>query len=145
MMMELKKKACTLENVWRFCKTRRENNSWSSNGLWFTRHEDNGFDMISKVPSFKLAPEGHTNSYSTLPLDVIFRETPIDTIRALYGRTRVRTEERGGLSRKAQLINCWLVSWEVDGGSTRWWTAGQTHSASSKISPPSPRLYYPIK
>ena len=38
---------------------------------WFTRHEDNGFDMISKVPSFKLAPEGHTNSFSTLPLDAI--------------------------------------------------------------------------
>ena len=38
---------------------------------WFTRHEDNGFDMISKVPSFKLAPEGHTKSYSTLPLDAI--------------------------------------------------------------------------
>ena len=27
------KKAFTLENVWPFCKTRRENNSWSSNGL----------------------------------------------------------------------------------------------------------------
>ena len=38
---------------------------------WFTRHEDNGFDMISKVPSFKLAPEGHTKSFSTLPLDAI--------------------------------------------------------------------------
>ena len=38
---------------------------------WFTRHEDNGFDMISKVPSFKLAPDGHTNSFSTLPLDAI--------------------------------------------------------------------------
>ena len=38
---------------------------------WFTRHEDNGFDMISKVPSFKLAPAGQTKSYSTLPLDAI--------------------------------------------------------------------------
>ena len=38
---------------------------------WFTRHEDNGFDMISKVPSFKLAPEGLTKSFSTLPLDAI--------------------------------------------------------------------------
>ena len=38
---------------------------------WFTRHEANGFDTISKVPSFKLAPEGHTNSYSTLPLEAI--------------------------------------------------------------------------
>jgi hypothetical protein len=38
---------------------------------WFTRHEDYGFDMISKVPSFKLAPEGHTKSFSTLPLDAI--------------------------------------------------------------------------
>ncbi len=38
---------------------------------WFTRHEANGFDKISNVPSFKLAPEGHTNSYSTLPLDAI--------------------------------------------------------------------------
>ncbi len=38
---------------------------------WFTRHEDNRFDMISKVPSFKMAPEGHTKSYSTLPLDAI--------------------------------------------------------------------------
>ena len=38
---------------------------------WFIRHEDNGFDLISKVPSFKLAPEGHTKSFSTLPLDAI--------------------------------------------------------------------------
>ena len=38
---------------------------------WFTRHEANGIDMISKVPSFKLAPEGHTKSFSTLPLDAI--------------------------------------------------------------------------
>ena len=33
MMMELQKKACTLENAWRFCKTQTENNSWSYNGL----------------------------------------------------------------------------------------------------------------
>ena len=38
---------------------------------WFTRHEANGFDKISNVPSFKLAPEAHTNSYSTLPVNVI--------------------------------------------------------------------------
>ena len=38
---------------------------------WFIRHEDNGFDLISKVPSFTLAPEGHTKSFSTLPLDAI--------------------------------------------------------------------------
>ena len=38
---------------------------------WFTRHEPNGFDRISKVPSFKLAPEANTNSYSTLPLAAI--------------------------------------------------------------------------
>jgi len=38
---------------------------------WFTRHEANGFDRISNVPSFKLAPEAHTNSYSTLPLNAI--------------------------------------------------------------------------
>ena len=38
---------------------------------WFTRHEANGFDTISNVPSFTLAPEGHTNSYSTLPLNAI--------------------------------------------------------------------------
>ena len=38
---------------------------------WFTRHEANGFDTISNVPSFTLAPEGHTNSYSTLPLEAI--------------------------------------------------------------------------
>ena len=38
---------------------------------WFTRHEANGFDMISKVPSFKLAPEGHTKPFSTLPLGAI--------------------------------------------------------------------------
>jgi hypothetical protein len=38
---------------------------------WFTRHEPNGFDRISNVPSFKLAPEAHTNSYSTLPLAAI--------------------------------------------------------------------------
>ena len=70
MMMELQKKACTLENAWRFCKTQTENNSWSYNGL-SVRHEDNGFDLIPKVPSFKLAPEGHTKSFSTLPLDAI--------------------------------------------------------------------------
>ncbi len=39
---------------------------------WFNRHEPNGFDKISKVPSFKLAPETHTKSYSTLPLTAIF-------------------------------------------------------------------------
>jgi hypothetical protein len=38
---------------------------------WFHRHETNGFDKISKVPSFKLAPEAHTKSYSTLPLAAI--------------------------------------------------------------------------
>jgi hypothetical protein len=38
---------------------------------WFNRHETNGFDKISKVPSFKLAPETHTKSYSTLPLTAI--------------------------------------------------------------------------
>jgi hypothetical protein len=38
---------------------------------WFQRHENNGFDKVSKVPSFKLAPEAHTNSYSTLPLAAI--------------------------------------------------------------------------
>ena len=38
---------------------------------WFHRHEKNGFDKVSKVPSFKLAPEAHTNSYSTLPLAAI--------------------------------------------------------------------------
>ena len=42
---------------------------------WFTRHEANGFDMISKVSSFKLAPEGHTKSYSTLPLEAIVNGT----------------------------------------------------------------------
>ena len=31
----------------------------------------NGCDKITKVPSFKLAPEKHTKSYSTLPLAVI--------------------------------------------------------------------------
>ncbi len=40
----------------------------------FTRHENDGFDMISKVPSFKLAPEGHTKSYSTMPLDAILND-----------------------------------------------------------------------
>ena len=38
---------------------------------WFQRHENNGFDKVSKVPSFTLAPEAHTNSYSTLPLAAI--------------------------------------------------------------------------
>jgi len=38
---------------------------------WFHRHENNGFDKVSKVPSFKLAPEANTNSYSTLPLAAI--------------------------------------------------------------------------
>ncbi len=38
---------------------------------WFHRHEDNGFDTISRVSSFKLGPEAHTKSYSTLPLHTI--------------------------------------------------------------------------
>jgi hypothetical protein len=38
---------------------------------WFTRHEENGFDKITNVPSFTLALEGNTNSYSTLPLETI--------------------------------------------------------------------------
>ena len=38
---------------------------------WFTRHENNGFDKITKVPSFTLAPEKNTKSYSTLPLAAI--------------------------------------------------------------------------
>ena len=38
---------------------------------WFHRHENNGFDQVSKVPSFKLAPEAQTNSYSTLPIAAI--------------------------------------------------------------------------
>ena len=38
---------------------------------WFTRHEANGFDKITNVPSFTLAIEGNTNSYSTLPLEAI--------------------------------------------------------------------------
>jgi hypothetical protein len=38
---------------------------------WFNRHETNGFDKISKLSSFKLAPETHTKSFSTLPLTSI--------------------------------------------------------------------------
>ena len=38
---------------------------------WFTRHEKNGFNKITIVPSFKLAPETNTKSYSTLPLAAI--------------------------------------------------------------------------
>jgi hypothetical protein len=38
---------------------------------WFNRHETNGFDKISKLSSFKLAPETHTKSFSTVPLTVI--------------------------------------------------------------------------
>ena len=38
---------------------------------WFNRQEANGFDKISNVPSFKLAPDTHTKSYSTLPLEAI--------------------------------------------------------------------------
>ena len=38
---------------------------------WFTRREENGFDKITNVPSFTLALEGNTNSYSTLPLETI--------------------------------------------------------------------------
>ena len=38
---------------------------------WFTRHEKNGFNKITNVPSFKLAPETNTKSYSTLPLAAI--------------------------------------------------------------------------
>ncbi len=41
-------------------------------------------------------------------------------------------------SRKAQLINCWLVSREVDGGGQDLWPSKQTHSVPSKISPPLP-------
>ena len=39
--------------------------------LWFNRHETNGFDKISKLSSFKLAPETHTKSFSTVPLTAI--------------------------------------------------------------------------
>jgi hypothetical protein len=38
---------------------------------WFTRHEKNGCDKITKVPSFKLAPETNATSYSTIPLAAI--------------------------------------------------------------------------
>jgi hypothetical protein len=38
---------------------------------WFTRFEKNGCNKITKVPSFKLAPEKNTKSYSTLPLKAI--------------------------------------------------------------------------
>lgn len=38
---------------------------------WFHRHENNGFDQVSKIPSFKLAHEAQTNSYSTLPIAAI--------------------------------------------------------------------------
>ena len=38
---------------------------------WFNRHETNGFDTISKLSSFKLAPETHTKSFSTVPLTAI--------------------------------------------------------------------------
>ena len=41
-------------------------------------------------------------------------------------------------SRKAQLINCWLVSREVDGGGQDLWPSKQTLSVPSKISPPLP-------
>ena len=40
---------------------------------WFTRtrQEARGFDIISNVPSFKLAPDVETKSYSTLPVSSI--------------------------------------------------------------------------
>jgi hypothetical protein len=38
---------------------------------WFSRQEDRGFDIISNVPSFKLAPDVETKSYSTLPVSSI--------------------------------------------------------------------------
>ena len=39
---------------------------------WFDRQEkDNGFDSISNVPSFKLAPNENTKSYSILPISCI--------------------------------------------------------------------------
>ena len=39
---------------------------------WFNRHQENNvFDEISKVPSFKLSPEAHTKSYSTMPVAAI--------------------------------------------------------------------------
>ena len=41
-------------------------------------------------------------------------------------------------SRKAQLINCWLVSREVDGGGQDLWPSKQTLSVPSKTSPPLP-------
>ncbi len=36
---------------------------------WFTRHEENGFDKISKVHYFKLAPETNAKSYSAAILN----------------------------------------------------------------------------
>ena len=39
---------------------------------WFNRHQENNvFDEISNVPSFKLSPEAHTKSYSTMPVAAI--------------------------------------------------------------------------
>jgi hypothetical protein len=39
---------------------------------WFTRQEPTtGFDVVSNVPSFKLAPIENTKSYSVLPVDCI--------------------------------------------------------------------------
>jgi hypothetical protein len=39
---------------------------------WFNRHQENNvFDKISNVPSFKLASEAHTKSYSTMPVAAI--------------------------------------------------------------------------
>ena len=39
---------------------------------WFTRQKPTtGFDVVSNVPSFKLAPIENTKSYSVLPVDCI--------------------------------------------------------------------------
>ena len=77
-----------------------------------------------------------------------FRETRIAYTgravleRTLQTRVQARHTHRGVqgevFSRKAQLINCWLVSWEVDGGGQDLWPSKQTLSVPSKISPPLP-------
>ena len=55
------KKACTLENAWRFCKTQRENNSWSSNGLPGMR-----IMGLTRSPKYRLLnwPQRDTQNHS---------------------------------------------------------------------------------
>ena len=86
-------------------------------------------------------------AYILVGAEPVVRETRIAyTGRAVLERTLRQGYKLGThsgvqgevFSRKAQLINCWLVSREVDGGGQDLWPSKQTLSVPSKISPPLP-------